>query len=209
MQLAYGLFILASIVVFLTGWAYRDGLLDVVAGRPGSLVDAARSEDNYVAASAVLGAMSIFLVVAFVAWFWRSYANLLALGRTTKRKPGWAVGSWLIPFANFVIPYSIGAEIWKKSRVDSDTDEENLEPVISWWALFLIMGLVNQVSFFSSRDVGDDVERMAAAVAIDLVGTVVSIAAALAGARFVRLATARQESLATARGVDLNSSTRG
>ena len=149
--------------------------------------------------------MNIVLVVAFVAWFWRSYANLPALGRATRRKPGWAVGSWLIPFANFVIPYSIGAEIWKKSRVDSAVGEENQEPVISWWALFLIMGLVNQVAFFSSRDLGDDVERMAAAVAVDLVGAVVSVAAALAAARFVRLATARQEQLAITRGIDLNS----
>lgn len=208
-ELAFGLFILASIVVVMTGWAYRHGLLDVAAEGPGSLVDAARSEDNYLTASAVLGAMNVFLIVTFVTWFWRSYANLPVLGRTTKRKPGWAIGSWLIPLANFVIPYSIGAEIWKKSRVDSGRDEENMEPVISWWALFLIMGLVNQVSFFTSGDIGDDVERMAAAVSIDLVGAVMSIAAALAAARFVRLATARQESLAIACGVDLNPSRRG
>lgn len=208
-QLAFGLFVFGTVIVLLTGWAYRNGLLDVAAERPGSLGDAMRSEDNYVTSSAVLGGMNIFLVVAFLAWFWRSYVNLRALGRTTKRKPGWAVGSWLIPLANFVLPYAIGAEIWRKSRVDSEVDEENMEPVISWWALFLIMGLVNQVSFFSSRDIGDDVERMAAAVSVDLVGAAVSIAAALAAARFVRLATARQERLAMVCGVDLNSSPRG
>ena len=93
--------------------------------------------------------------------------------------------------------------------MDSVHKEQNLEPVISWWALFLIMGLVNQVAFFSSRNLGDDIERMAAAVSVDLVGAVVSIAAALAAARFVRLATARQESLAEARGIDLGTPARG
>ena len=203
LQLAFGLFIFASVVVLLAGWAYRDGLLALAAEHPGALAAAARHEDNYVTAGAVLGGMNVFLIVAFVAWFWRSYANLPSLGRPVKRRPGWAVGSWLIPFANFVIPYSIGAEIWKKSRVDDTLDEANLEPVISWWALFLIMGLVNQVAFLSSRDTGDDIERMAAAVSVELVGAAVSIAAALAAARFVRLATARQEELATVRGIEL------
>lgn len=201
-QLAFGLFILASVVVLLTGWAYRQGLLDAAAERPGALAAAAESENNYVTASGVLGGMNVFLVVAFIAWFWRSYVNLPVLGRPVKRKAGWAIGSWIIPLANFVIPYNIGAEIWRKSRLD-DGDEDNLEPVISWWALFLIMGLVNQVAFFSSRDIGNDLERLAAAVAVDLVAATVSIAAALAAARYVRLATARQEELATARGVEL------
>ncbi|MDJ0498455.1 MAG: DUF4328 domain-containing protein [Acidimicrobiia bacterium] len=203
LQLAFGLFILGTVVLMLTGWAYRNALLDMAAERPGALAPAARYENNYVAASAVLGGVNVFLVVAFMFWFWRSYVNLPVLGRPAKRSSGWAVGSWLIPFANFVLPYGIGAEIWKKSRAHDTLEEDNLEPVISWWALFLIMGLVNQVAFFTSRDVGGDIERMAAAVSVDLVGAAVSIAAALAGARFVRLATARQEELATVRGIEL------
>lgn len=208
-QLAFGLYVLATMAFALTGWNYRNGLLDLAAERPGSLADAVSSEENYLTASGVLGGMNVVLVVAFITWFWRSYANLPALGRATRRKPAWAIFSWVIPFANFVIPYRIGAEIWRQSRIDPGGREENLEPVISWWALFLIMGLVNQVSFFSSRDLGDDLQRMAAAVSVDLVGAVVSIAAALAAARYVRLATARQESLAAARGVDLGAPARG
>jgi hypothetical protein len=208
LQLAFGLFILGTIVVILTGLAYRNGLGELAAERPGSLSAVVRSEDNYVTASGILGGLNIFIVVAFIGWFWRSYVNLPVLDRSLRRKPGWAAGSWLIPFANFVIPYSIGAEIWKKSRVGSPAEEDNLEPVISWWALFLIMGLVNQVAFFSSRGIDDDIEAMRAAVSVDLVGAVVSVAAALAAARFVRLATARQEELATACGIELRFSGR-
>ena len=70
-----------------------------------------------------------------------------------------------------------------------------MEPVISWWALFIIMGLVNQVAFFSSRDTSNDPERLAAVVSVELLSSAVSIAAAVAAARFVRLATARQGSV--------------
>ena len=197
-RLLLALFVLGTLIVMVTGWGYRDALLDLAADRPIVLDDAVQAEESYVAASGVVGWVNVVLAVTFVTWFWRAYGNLLALGRTTRRKPGWAIGSWVIPLANFVIPYGIGAEIWTKSQPDTGAPraERNLEPVISWWALFLIMGLVNQVVFFSSRDIADQPDRMAAVVGIDLVGGLVSIAAAIAAARFVTGATDRQDSLA-------------
>jgi hypothetical protein len=158
--------------------------------------DAIHAEDSYVTASGLLGGANVFLAIGFVVWFWRAYSNLAALGRPRKRKAGWAIGSWFIPIGNFFIPYGIGAEIWKESRDESAaTTETNLEPVISWWALFLIMGLVNQIAFFAGRDVADDREKLAAIVGLDVLASVVAIAAAIAAIRFVRLATQRQESL--------------
>jgi hypothetical protein len=75
-----------------------------------------------------------------------------------------------------------------------------MEPVISWWALFLITGLVSQVAFLSSGDLADDPGRIAATVGIDFVGSVLGIAAAVAAMRFVRMATDSQERLAAAFG---------
>ena len=197
LQLLFGLFIVAAVVVVITGWAYRATLLDVVAGRSGSLADTLQREENYIAASGLLAGVNVVLVAAFVSWFWRAYSNLRALGRTTRRKPGWAIFSWVIPIGNFFIPYQMGSEIWRKSAPNDPESgvsaDQNIEPVISWWALFLLMGLVNQIAFFSGRDVGDNAERLAAVVGVDLVGGLVAIAAAVAAFRFVRLATARQE----------------
>lgn len=196
LQLLYGLFIVATLVVLATGWAYRDALMDV-GGSAASFTAALQREDNFIAASGLLGGVNIVLVVSFVVWFWRAYANLSALDRPRRRKAGWAIVSWVIPIANFFIPYQIGSEIWRKSLPDetgtASPKDVNVEPVISWWALFLLMGLVNQIAFFSGRDVGDNVEKMAAVVGVDLIGGVVSIAAAIAALRFVRGATRRQE----------------
>lgn len=195
-QLMFGLFIVASLAVVATAWSYRRTLLDLAADKPVLIDDAIRIEDTYLAASGLLAGANILLALGFVIWFWRAYSNLAALGRPRKRKAGWAIGSWFIPIGNFFIPYGIGAEIWKESRHDAaTTSETNLEPVISWWALFLIMGLVNQIAFFTGRDVGDDREKMAALVGLDVVASVVAIAAAIAAIRFVRLATERQERL--------------
>ena len=203
-QVVYVMFAFLSGVAVVTGWSYRSALLDLADGDV-VLGQAVQAEDAYLAAGGLVAGINIVVVVAFLIWFWRAYANLRALGRETRRKPGWAIGSWFIPIGNFFIPYGIGAEIWKKSAVAGIgapyRDDGNVEPVISWWALFLIMGLVSQVAFFSSRGVADDPEKLAAAVGIDLVGSVVGIAAAIAAGRFVRLATQRQEALLMHSGV--------
>jgi hypothetical protein len=195
-QLMFVLFIVASVVVVVTAWSYRGVLLDLASNVPVLMDDAIRAEDSYVTASGLLGGANVFLAGAFIVWFWRAYSNLVALGRPRKRRAGWAIGSWFVPIGNFFIPYGIGAEIWKESTDDiGGTTETNLEPVISWWALFLIMGLVNQIAFFAGSDAGDDREKLAAIAGLDVLASVVAIAAAIAAIRFVRLATQRQESL--------------
>lgn len=194
-QLMFGVMIIGNLVVAVMAWSYRRVLLDLVAGRTVLFEDAIRVEDSYVTASTLVAGANALLALTFVVWFWRAYSNLAALDRPRKRRAGWAIGSWFIPIGNFFIPYGIGAEIWREGRGEEATAETNLEPVISWWALFLIMGLVNQVAFFAGNDAGDDREKVAAVAGLDVVVSVVAVAAAIAAIRFVRLATLRQERL--------------
>ena len=197
-QLMFGLFVFGSIVSVVTGWSYRTALLDLDAGRSVLFDEVVRVEDRYVAALFVLSLGYIVLSIAFVAWFWRAYSNLSALGRSRRRGTGWAIGSWFIPIGGLFIPYGIGAEIWTQSRPEpglvTDRRDPNMEPVISWWALFVMMSLVNQVGLLIGGDEQDPGE-LAAFVGVDLVASLVTIAAAVAAARYVRLVTARQEDL--------------
>ncbi len=197
-QLLFALFILGNIVSLVTGWAYRNGLLDLAADRPTIFEDVALAEDRYFAAIGVVSIGYIVLSIVFVIWFWRTYSNLLALGRSRTRGAGWAIGSWFIPVAGLFIPYGIGAEIWTQSRPEpgpvSAHRDPNMEPVISWWALYVIMSLVNQVGLFTDGE-NQDPAVLAGIVGVDLVSSVVAIAAAVAAVRFVRLVTARQEAL--------------
>src|SRR6185369_16058382 len=59
----------------------------------------------------------ITTVVFFLMWIHRAYKNLSALNPANRldNSPGWAVGSFFIPFANLFIPYRIVKEIWQKS----------------------------------------------------------------------------------------------
>lgn len=198
LRLLLGLFMVASLVGILTAMPYRSSLLDVAGGLSVSSDEIVALEDRYNAAF-LLGALTyIATAITFLVWFWRAYSNLTYLGRPRRRGPGWAIGSWFIPVAGLFIPYSIGGEIWTQSKPETgmvpERGDANMEPVISWWALFLIMSLVNVVeSFMLPEDysAGD----LAAYVGVDMVSSVVAVAAALAAIRYVRLSTDRQESL--------------
>lgn len=56
-------------------------------------------------------------VVFFCIWLYRAYNNLRAFyaSRRLTYSPGWAVGSFFIPFANLIIPYRAVRETWQKS----------------------------------------------------------------------------------------------
>ncbi len=197
-QLLLGLFIVGSLVGILAAVPYRAGLLDVAAGLPVSADDVVALEDRYNAAFLLVTVAYVATSIAFLTWFWRAYSNLTYFERPRRRTPGWALGSWFIPIAGMFIPYGIGAEIWNQSKPEpgpiSQGRDANMEPVISWWALFLIMSLVNVVeSFMLPEDY--TASDLAAYVGVDLVASVVAIAAAVATIRFVRLATERQEQL--------------
>ena len=197
-QLLFGLFTLGSVISLIAGVSYRSGLLDLAAGRAVSIDDVILAEERYLAAIGVVSVGYVILSIVFVTWFWRAYSNLGALGRIRARGTGWAIGAWFIPLAGLVIPYGIGAEIWTQSKPEPGgvtvRRDPNMEPVISWWALFVIMSLINQAGLFVGGD-DQDATELAAFVGIDMVASVVSIAAAVAAVRFIRLATARQQDL--------------
>jgi len=203
LQLLLGVFVAASGLSFLTAIAYRADVLDVISGAKQITTDVILTEERYNTAALLVSGTYAITSIVFIVWFWRAYSNITFFDRVRTRGTGWAIGGWLIPFAGWVIPYGIGAEIWTQSRPEPgpvpERRDPNMEPVISWWALFLIMTAVNLVAF-SSLPADATPEQLASFVGVDVVDSVVSIAAALAAIRFVRRTTARQQGLLAATG---------
>lgn len=87
-------------------------------------------------------------VLLMLVWTYRAYANLPGLkARQLEATPGWAVGYWLIPIANIVLPFKIMRELWHGS--DPEIEENNLfyrnkagtpEIIGFWWGLFIVSG---------------------------------------------------------------------
>jgi Domain of unknown function (DUF4328) len=84
--------------------------------------------------------------ILFLVWFFRAYRNLVRAGIEDLRyAPGWAVGSWFIPFFNFVRPKQIANDIWKASASAGTVgaerrDQLGLPARINWWWGLWILG---------------------------------------------------------------------
>jgi hypothetical protein len=100
----------------------------------------------------------IALVIAFLVWLHRAAKNVPALGNAKSKVeygPGWAVGSFFIPFVNLVVPYKAVKEIWEKSDPSVRTEEDFMfstpsssQPlVLGWWIAWLASNFISNISW--------------------------------------------------------------
>jgi heme/copper-type cytochrome/quinol oxidase subunit 2 len=114
---------------------FEIGLLQRIGrGELASPEEAARSDQRV---ATVTTAALIVLVVTGIVWLvWqhRSQANLHAARvRELEYTPGWAVGWWLILFANLVKPFQTMRELWKASGGEQHWRHVETWPLIGWW----------------------------------------------------------------------------
>lgn len=91
------------------------------------------------------GAIARYLVaIAFLAWLWRARKNLRALGaRRVKYSVGWVIGGFLIPILNLFLPYRIVSEVWRGSDPEDGGEGSVVGLVLTWWILFVALGLAD------------------------------------------------------------------
>ncbi len=78
-------------------------------------------------------------------WIYRAHANFdLIDGPAKTFTPGWSVGWFAIPFANFVMPFKAMKELWQASHA-MPVDSEQTAPGLLWlWWLSWLGGSVAQ-----------------------------------------------------------------
>lgn len=99
----------------------------------------------------------ITTVVFFLMWIYRAYKNLRALNPANRldNSPGWAVGSFFIPFANLFIPYRVVKEIWQKSWPADEALLSAPSPPTTfglWWTFWLLASFAGNVTWRVSFD---------------------------------------------------------
>ncbi|MDB5693573.1 MAG: hypothetical protein JWO81_2636 [Alphaproteobacteria bacterium] len=86
-------------------------------------------------------------------WIYRTNANAHALGGDVSITPGWAIGWFIIPFANLILPYQGVSETWLASHEMAGLDGEAGLPLLRWWwGLWIVSGFVGYAAFFLARD---------------------------------------------------------
>jgi hypothetical protein len=82
--------------------------------------------------------VALVALVLFLMWLARANRNLGALsGEQMAFTPGWAVGWFFVPFANFVMPYRVVKEIWQVSRRQ---EKDRSTFLVGWWWCLSVAG---------------------------------------------------------------------
>lgn len=120
-------------------------------------------------------------VVFFLMWLYRAYSNLKVFNSWNRPtySPGFAVGSFFIPFANLVIPYRIVKEVWQKSGMPNEAYLAETNPpatFATWWFFWILAGFANNISLRLSLN--DGIETNTATM-ISIVASALSILAAI------------------------------
>ena len=123
------------------------------------MMAAATAGDLHVKVAALLVAvLAVLATILFLMWVYRTSMNVHALGaQDLFVTPGFAVGSYFIPFFNFYAPPVTMAEVWKASIDASRWREQKGTPFIAlWWILQLIAG-IGGIASNLAFPTGDDI----------------------------------------------------
>jgi hypothetical protein len=134
-------------------------------------------------------------VVFFLVWLYRAYANLRAFGagRRLDYSPGFAVGSFFIPFVNLVAPYRGVREVWQKSGLPDEALFAEPSPPASfplWWLFWLLASFAGNISMRLSFN--ESVPENTATI-ISIIASVLFIIAAVFAYLVVTAIDKRQE----------------
>lgn len=192
---------------------------DVLDGNIGSDTgQRADNADNLVGAAAgIMALLSVTILVLIIIWLWRAAKNNEALGRANPRLgPGWAIGGWFIPFANFVIPVLILQDLWRGAnpelaRGDPAWRASRGSGLIGWyWAAWVLSTL--RLGFGRSSahiDVRSEMRGLRGHDVVAAIGTAFAAAAAVLAVFVVRRLSERQEACLQAQQAAWNTNPNG
>ncbi len=134
-------------------------------------------------------------VIVFLMWLYRAHNNLRAINPSSRLEysPGWAVGSFFIPFANLVIPYRAVKEVWQKSGPPDEALLAEPSPPAwfpVWWVFWLLSSFAGNISMRASFS--ENVPQSTSTI-ISLVASALSIVAAVFAYMVVDAIDKRQE----------------
>ncbi len=122
-------------------------------------------------------------VIAFGMLIHRAANNARAFGATGfKITPGWAVGWYFVPIAQFWKPYQAMSEIWRASRNPRGWQNDRAGEFLGWWwAIWVVSTALGKVAFQLTVDASelDEILRathlMIASESIDIITIVLGI----------------------------------
>jgi hypothetical protein len=123
--------------------------------------------------------------VAFCMWLYRSAKNVKAFGTPPNQieySPGWAVGSFFVPFVFLVVPFRAIKEVWRNSRPATASFLAVDPPALFtiWWVFWLLSNFAYNAYFrLSEKGLLGREATQALVIGADLLAVVAAILAIL------------------------------
>jgi hypothetical protein len=201
---------LATYTTALT-WTLRAGAALAIVGilssslqldmlsRGFSQSEGAANAQRVVAVAGATVLLRLFTFFFFGRWIVLAHRNLDALGaQYLEYTPGWAVGWFFIPIANFWKPFQAMRSLWRNSHsVRLAELQEDTWVLPTWWALWLLfvfMGYVSQDVSMRAHDFDGYRTVTQLAIAGGVVDVALCAVASVLVARIWRAQDAQRES---------------
>ena len=140
--------------------------------------------------------VSLAIAVLFMIWMWRAAKNVGLFGRSRQKfGPGFAIGGWVIPLANLVIPGMQMHDIWKGSGPPLRAGEraKGSALVVVWWIVFLFGRLFIFLNSTPSRGTVYDLSTYDVLNVLLILAAVATAGSAVLAIFMIRAITAMQE----------------
>jgi len=180
-------------VAVLSGLAQAGLLADVQRGAVISAERAAANDSRQQFVGVVQLIALVLTGVYFLRWNSRVYRNLPALStRKPSFTPGWAVGSWFVPFLNLVRPFQILRETWwvssspQAANDASPTFKPTAPDVLGWWwGIWLVSGFLGNIVLRTAMR-GESIAELLSATYLTVFSDLVGILSALLAIQVVK-----------------------
>ncbi len=145
--IAFCIVILVDVIAAFIDVQRIDLATRMIDGGSYTLEEAEASDNAFATLGVVQLLVFIVTAVIFLIWVYRASKNLKPLGvQNQKYSPGWAVGWFFIPFANYVLPFLVTKEIWMASDpkvMDAESwRSTSVSPIVpAWWVLYIISSI--------------------------------------------------------------------
>ncbi|MBK6043678.1 DUF4328 domain-containing protein [Streptomyces sp. MBT55] len=192
-----GLVIAADLFAIGTGLHLRGLWQQVEAGGALNIYvgDGRTAETLYGIAALSQGGALLATGVVFIIWFHRTRRNAEVFDPSVQRMgPGWAVGGWFVPIANFWFPYRVASGVWEASaqtRPDGGWRTVPRTPLNLWWGAWVVSLLCTRVTE-RLWDRAVDAEEVVRAAGLVAASDAVDIVAAVLALLYVRAVTGMQ-----------------
>ncbi|MCR6659325.1 MAG: DUF4328 domain-containing protein [Asticcacaulis sp.] len=106
-------------------------------------------------ASLIILVMLVINFIMLMFWVYRINANTHNLPvPDLEYEPGWAVGWWLIPFANLWKPFDIMCELYNANKNPNDWHELSRPPLLIAWWVVTILQILPTIALRFANDFG-------------------------------------------------------